>query len=183
MRISRAMTLGLLLAALTGPLAAAEGYAIRPGDVLNISVWNEDNMTREVLVRPDGGISYPLAGELQTTGMTVSAIHDEIAKRLQKYIPDPLVTVAMQQIQGNVIYVIGKVNRPGMFVMTGDTDVMQALALAGGTATFADLKDISVLRREGGSQRAIAFNYAEIEKGRGLEQNIVLQPGDVVVVP
>ncbi|MBZ0173278.1 MAG: SLBB domain-containing protein, partial [Phycisphaerales bacterium] len=115
--------------------------------------------------------------------MTVSAIQDEIAKRLQKYIPDPLVTVAMQQIQGNVIYVIGKVNRPGMFVMTGDTDVMQALALAGGTATFADLKDISVLRREGGSQQAIAFNYAEIEKGRGLEQNIVLQPGDVVVVP
>ncbi len=162
---------------------AEEGYAIQPGDMLVITVWNEDNMSREVLVRPDGGISYPLAGDLQAAGSTVDEVRALIAERLDKYIPDALVTVQLQQIQGNAVYVIGKVNRPGVFVMNSALDVMQALSLAGGTATFAKLKDISILRREDGTQRAIPFNYAEVEEGEGLQQNIILQPGDVVVVP
>ena len=177
-----AATLGAVLL-LASSVAAAEDYAIQPGDILAISVWNEENMNREVLVRPDGGISYPLAGDLQAAGNTVDALREEITERLDKYIPDALVTVQLQQIQGNTVYVIGKVNRPGAFVMNTSLDVMQALSLAGGTATFAKLKDISILRDEGDSQRAIPFNYAEVEEGEDLGQNIILQPGDIVVVP
>jgi len=178
-----AAALMTLVLGLGASAAVAQGYGVRPGDVLAISVWGEDEMAREVLVRPDGGISYPLAGDLNAEGHTVVELQEEIAARLSKYIPEPLVTVAVQQIQGNAIYVLGKVNRPGVFVMNGATDVMQALSLAGGTATFADLKKINVLRRDGGSQRAIPFNYAEVEQGRDLQQNILLEPGDVVVVP
>ncbi|MGE0385227.1 MAG: polysaccharide biosynthesis/export family protein [Gammaproteobacteria bacterium] len=158
-------------------------YVIQPGDLLTVSVWNEQQMLRDVLVRPDGGISYPLAGDLQAGGHSAAQVSAEIADKLQKYIPDAVVTVAVKEIRGNSIFVLGKVNRPGPFIMNGRTDVMQALSMAGGAATFANVKDISVLRRQGGRQVAIPFNYAEVEGGDELQQNILLEPGDVVVVP
>jgi polysaccharide export outer membrane protein len=167
-----------------GQESAGGGYAIKPGDILEISVWNEEQMRREVLVRPDGGISYPLAGDLQAGGRTASQLEAEIGARLQKYIPDAVITVAAREIRGNSIYVLGKVNRPGPYVMNGDTDVMQALSMAGGTATFAGLNKIVILRRgAGGESRAIPFRYGDVESGENLEMNIVLQAGDVVVVP
>ncbi len=161
----------------------AAGYGVHPGDVLAISVWNEEAMNREVLVRPDGGLSYPLAGDVPVRGRTVGEIEVMLAERLGRYIPEPVVTVAVREILGNTIYVLGKVNRPGPYVMSGATDVMQALSLAGGTATFAAPGRIRILRRAGGVQTAIPFDYSQVEAGRALEQNILLEAGDVVVVP
>jgi polysaccharide export outer membrane protein len=111
-------------------------------------------------------------------------LRKEITRRLEKYVPDPVVTVALKQSGGNRIYVLGKVNRPGEFPFGKSIDVMQAISLAGGTTPYASLDEIRILRRKsGGSQDAIAFRYTEVERGRGLEQNILLMSGDTVVVP
>jgi len=158
-------------------------YRINAGDTLEISVWKEEDLQREVLVRPDGAFSFPLAGELNAKGRTVSDIRSELESRLSRYIPDLVITVTVIDVAGNRIFVIGQVNNPGAFVMNPVLDVMQALSLAGGTTPFAGLKDIRILRREDGVQRAIRFDFTEVSKGEGLQQNIILESGDVVVVP
>lgn len=158
-------------------------YQIQPGDVLIVSVWKEENLIQDVIVRPDGQITFPLVGEISAAENSVETLRREISKRLAKYIPDPVVTVSIRQLAGNKIYVIGKVNRPGEFPIVRDVDVMQALSMAGGTSTYAAVNDIKILRREKGALKALSFKYAEVEKGKRLEQNIVLQAGDVVVVP
>lgn len=166
-----------------GSAAVGERYRIQPGDVLIVSVWKEQDMLSEVLVRSDGGLSFPLAGELDAAGKTVEELRVAIDQRLQKFIPNAVVTVAVKLIGGNRVYVIGKVNRPGEFSFNRPLDVMQALSLAGGTTSFAALNDIKILRRENGKQQSIAFRYADVEGGRRLEQNILLKSGDTVVVP
>jgi polysaccharide export outer membrane protein len=173
----------ILLATVAGAAGVEPpGYAVKPGDVLLVSVWKEPDLQQEVLVRPDGGFSFPLAGEVNARGMSVAAIQEELAGRIEKFIPDPVVTVSLRQIVGNQVFVIGKVNNPGAFTMTGETDVMQALSIAGGTTPFAAVNDIRILRREEGVQRAIPFRYGEVEAGENLNQNIILRSGDVVVV-
>lgn len=186
--LHRLLALGFALVIGWTPVLAQEeegtgAYQVKPGDVLLVSVWKEPDLQGEVLVRPDGGFSFPLAGEVDARGRTVAQLQEELAGRIEKFIPDPVVTVAIRQVQGNKMYVIGKVNRPGEFVMSGTVDVMQALSIAGGTTPFAALNDIHILRREEGLQRSIPFRYGEIEKGRGLIQNILLESGDIVVVP
>lgn len=158
-------------------------YAVQPGDVLSISVWKEQDLQRDVLVRPDGHISFPLVGDLHAAGQDVERIRAAVRERLLRFVPDAEVTVSILQLSGNKIYVIGKVNRPGEFTMARNTDVMQALTMAGGTARFAGVKDIVILRRNGDEQSVIPFNYDDVQQGESLEQNIVLQAGDVVVVP
>jgi polysaccharide export outer membrane protein len=148
-----------------------------------ISVWKEEDLSKEVLVRPDGAINFPLVGEIQAGHKTVAAVRQLIIDRLVKYIPDPAVTVSIRQLSGNKVYVIGKVNRPGEFIVRRNVDVMQALSMAGGTSTYAALNKIKILRRENGELQAISFEYGEVEKGDNLEQNIILKAGDVVVVP
>ncbi|MBA3562408.1 MAG: polysaccharide biosynthesis/export family protein [Gammaproteobacteria bacterium] len=167
------------------PGATDEGYQIQPGDVLNISVWNEEDLQREVLVRPDGAISFPLTdGDIQAAGRTVEELRQEIMQRLSKYIPDLVATVSVTQILGNKIYVIGQVNTPGVFVMNPRVDVMQALSMAGGGTAFASLDNIRILRRTGdGEQKAYRFEYGDVIKGNNLEQNVMLRSGDVIVVP
>src|SRR5271167_1771327 len=160
-----------------------EGYLLRPGDVLLVSVWKESDMQGEVLVRPDGGISFALAGELQAAGHTVDELTKMLETRVRKYIPDAVVTISVKAINGNRVYVIGKVNRPGDFPLSGPMDVMQALTLAGGATPFAETNKIRVLRRTGDHQTSIAFHYSDVERGRRLDQNILLQSGDTVVVP
>jgi polysaccharide export outer membrane protein len=162
---------------------ASEEYRVQPGDVLTVSVWREEDLQLEVVVRPDGGISIPLAGEIQAAGQSIDGLRREITGRLSGYIPDLAVSVAAKQLQGHKIYVIGKVARPGEFVLNSRVDVMQALSMAGGTVKFADLGAIKILRRTDGRGKVISFNYARIEKGEGLEQNVMLEVGDVVVVP
>lgn len=159
-------------------------YAVQPGDVLEISVWREEDLQREVLVRPDGRFSFPLAGDIVATGKSVDELRQEIASRLQRFIPDLVVTVTVVQINGNKVYVIGQVNNPGEFIVNPRVDVMQALSMAGGTTAFAALNDIVILRRDrNGQQRSISFAYKDVERGRSLDQNILLESGDVVVVP
>ena len=160
-----------------------ETYRIQPGDVLDVSVWKEEDLVKQVLVRPDGGMSFPLAGDIQAAGKSVAELQKLITERLTKYIPDPVVTVATLKLDGNKVYVIGKVARPGEFQANRYMDVVQALSMAGGMTPYAADNKITVLRRENGKQRSIPFRYGDIEKGEDLEQNIILQSGDVVVVP
>ena len=176
--------------ATSGPAALAQEdtppddrYLIKAGDSLLVSVWKEADLQQEVLIRPDGGFSFPLAGDISAAGKTVDEIATLLTERLQRYIPDTVVTVAVTAIDGNKIYVIGQVNNPGAFVMNPRVDVMQALSMAGGTTPFAELNDILILRRGAFGQTALEFRYGDVERGRNLEQNIMLQSGDVVVVP
>jgi polysaccharide export outer membrane protein len=160
-----------------------ETYTIQPGDVLEVSVWKEENLLKQVLVRPDGGMSFPLAGDIKAAGKSVAELQKTITERLTKYIPDPVVTVSTLKLDGNKVYVIGKVTRPGEFQANRYMDVVQALSMAGGMTPYASENKITVLRRENGTQRSIPFRYGDIEKGKELEQNIILKSGDVVVVP
>jgi len=158
-------------------------YKVLPGDLLQVSVWKEPDLQLQLLVRPDGAISLPLAGELSTVGRSVSDLQVELTRRLTKYINDPVVTVSVVQVLGNKVYVIGQVKKPGDFVVNPQVDVLQALSMAGGTTPFADLDNIRILRRENSRQVALSFNYKEVIRGRDLQQNVMLQSGDVVVVP
>ena len=158
-------------------------YLIQPGDILTISVWKEKDLEADSLVLPDGTLSFPLVGDIRAAGRTVPQVRQEIVTRLAKYMPSPVVTVAIKQIQGNVIYVIGDVNKPGAFIANSYIDVMQALSLAGGMTPFASDNSIKILRRVNGTETAIPFKYGQVEDGEHLGQNIVLQAGDVVVVP
>jgi polysaccharide export outer membrane protein len=158
-------------------------YMVGPEDVLEISVWKEQGLQKEVLVRPDGGISFPLVGDMQATGKTAHQIQQEIAQRLEKFIPDPVVSVAVLKVAGNKIYVIGKVNKPGEFVAGRYVDVLQALSMAGGLTPFAAENSIKVLRKENGKDLVFPFRYSQVKRGDNLDQNIMLKGGDVVVVP
>lgn len=163
--------------------AATEGYQLQPGDILAVSVWKETELQAETLIRPDGRISFPLAGDLTAAGRTVEEIRADLEGRLRVLVPDAVVTVTLKLNAGNRVYVIGKVQRPGDFPINRPTDVMQALSLAGGGTPFADMDSIKVLRREGPRLIAIPFHYSAVERGRDLQQNIVLRSGDTVVVP
>ncbi len=159
-------------------------YVVQPGDILEISVWKEEGLEKEVIVRPDGGISFPLVGQLDVKNKSLQQIEELIKEKLSQFIADPVVTVSAKQLLGNKIYVIGQVNRPGEYPINRYVDVMQALSMAGGMTAFASVNNIIILRRdEQGKQKAIEFEYGEVEDGDDLEQNIILKPGDVVVVP
>lgn len=176
------------LVSLAGTPVAAQttegtGYVLQPGDVVNVSVWREPDLDRTLLVRPDGGISFPLAGELQAAGNSVAQLSDTLAVKLSQFIPSPVVTVTLQENLGNRIYVTGRVNKPGVYLVNQDVNVLQALAIAGGLTPFAERRNIKILRQENGVERAIPFNYKQVQRGEQLRQNIVLQPGDTVLVP
>lgn len=179
----RTASLAALLWAAGALGADDDAYRIGPEDVLEISVWREETLKKDVLVRPDGGISFPLAGDLQAAGRTVAELRGEITKRIEKYIPDPVVSVLVNRIASNKIYVIGRVARPGDFAPGRYIDVLQALAMAGGFTPFADEKDIKVIRKHEGKDLVLPFDFRAVSRGEKLEQNIRLQGGDVVVVP
>ncbi len=162
---------------------AEREYRISAEDVLEISVWKEPDLQREVTVRPDGGVSFPLAGNVIAAGLTPRELEANITEALVSYIPDAVVSVSVISIQGLRIYVSGKVQNPGQFVVGRYVDVLQALTLAGGLTPFADEKGIQVIRRTPNGDKVFEFNYAQVKKGRKLEQNIVLETDDVVVVP
>jgi polysaccharide biosynthesis/export protein len=166
-----------------GAVAAGPDYRIGPEDILDVSVWKEEGLKKELLVRPDGGITFPLIGDLQVSGMTVRELQLQLAQRLEKYIPDPVITVGVLRIASNKVYVIGRVNKPGEYVAGRYLDVLQALSMAGGLTPFAAENDIKVVRKESGRDVVHLFRYSQVKAGRNLEQNIPLKGGDVVVVP
>jgi len=161
----------------------SEGYKLQPGDLLQVVVWKETELQSEVLVRPDGGISFALAGDVLASGLTTAQLRAELETRVRKLIPDAVVTVTLKAPNGNRFFVIGKVNRPGDFPLLRPTDVMQALSLAGGATPFASTDKIRVLHRDGARQTSTRFRYSQVVHGQHLDQNILLQSGDTVIVP
>ena len=193
-----ALALAMTVSALAGlPAAVAQvptpapaavapsppSYRLGAEDLLEISVWREDALKREVLVRPDGGISYPLIGDVQAAGKSVDELRAEITKRLEKFVPDAAVSVTVLRAGSQRVYVIGKVTRSGEFLVGRNVDVLQALSMAGGLTQFADQNGIRVVRRDGDRQVVLPFEYGRIVRGEKLEQNVLLRAGDVVVVP
>jgi polysaccharide export outer membrane protein len=162
---------------------AGGAYTVKPGDILAVSVWKEPELQGPVLVRPDGTFTIPLVGEVNARDKSVTELQKTVSERLVKFIADPVVTISIQEVKGNKVYVIGQVAKPGDFVVNPQVNVMQALSMAGGVTPFASLDEIKILRRTGGTQQALHFDYKEVLRGRKLEQNVELQSGDVVVVP
>jgi polysaccharide export outer membrane protein len=162
---------------------ATQTYLLQPGDILQVSVWREQELQSEVIIRPDGSLSFPLSGDVLAAGRGVDEVRGDLETRLRKFVPEAVVTVAIKALAGNRVFIVGKVLKAGDFVMGRPIDVMQAIALAGGATPFADLGGIRILRRTAGKLISIPFSYGDVESGRKLEQNILLQGGDTVVVP
>jgi polysaccharide export outer membrane protein len=177
-----------LLAAL--PLAAAAqdstpvaDYVIGPGDLLNISVWKDESLTRQVVVLPDGKIAFPLIGQLPAAERTLADLTKEMEQKLERFVPGVTLSVVVQQVNSLMIYVIGRVNNPGRFVLNADVNVLQALAMAGGLNPFAKRGDIRIFREAGGGTKVMYFDYDRVSSGEEVKQNIRLRRGDVIVVP
>lgn len=166
-----------------GVVITDPAYVIGPEDALDISVWKDETLKAAALVRPDGGISFPLAGDFIVAGKTASQVHDELVRRLEKYIPEPVVTVSVVRVSSYRIYVIGRVNKPGDFQTGRNIDVLQALSIAGGMTPFASEDGIRIIRKVDGKSVSIPFQYSRVRKGGDLSQNITLKSGDVLLVP
>jgi polysaccharide export outer membrane protein len=171
----------------TAPLAAggvpAEGYRIGAGDVLDVVVWKNEQLTRSVTVRPDGKISLPLVNDIEAAGLTPANLRDVLVKKLAEYVPSPEVSVLVSKVQSFEVSVIGEVQKPGRFDLRGRTTVLDALALAGGLSEFASRGKIFVLRHEGEATTRIRFDYDDAISADEETQPLILQPGDIVVVP
>jgi polysaccharide export outer membrane protein len=164
------------------PAVVPADYVIGPDDTLHVTVWKEPDMSATLPVRPDGKISLPLLDDVQAAGLTPLQLKDSIKEKLKKYIADPRVTVVVTAMNSQRVFVTGEVARPGAMALLPNMTVLQALASSGFTQ-FANLKAIYLLRVENGQQTKIGFNYKEVVKGRRPEQNIMLKPGDTIVVP
>ena len=190
-RIRRTAVVLFLVMIAASPLWAAEqktapadeGYIIGPGDVLDISAWNNPALTRMVTVLPDGKIHFPLIGEIRAGGKTVAVLKKELAKKISRFVPNPDLSVMVQQVNSMLIYVVGRVNNPGRFVLNTHVNVLQALAMAGGTNAFANRNQIKIIRETADENLIFKFEYDEVIEGRHLDQNIRLKRGDVVIVP
>jgi polysaccharide export outer membrane protein len=158
-------------------------FILGPGDVLEVSVWKDEDLTKQVVIQPDGYLSFPLIGQILAGGRTLAEVQSEIAGRLGEYISSPTVTLLPIRIESYKVYVLGKVNKPGVFIVPPSVNVMQALSMSAGTTPFADLDSISILRQGASGQERIPFDYKAVAKGKNLELNIELKSGDVVVVP
>jgi len=184
-KVLRIIVLLALLPSVAGAQDGDDPYRINPGDVLQISVWQDPNMLREIVVLPDGSISYLLVGEIAAANRLPAEIERKIEMRLEEknIFNNPLVSVSIVEPSGYQVYVLGEVEDPGVYSMIRRIDVLQALSLAGGLSEFADEDGIKILRRTNGQQEIIEFNYSNVEEGIGLETNIILRSGDTIVVP
>ena len=158
-------------------------YRLNPGDALSVSVWGEDKLKQDVRVLPDGTITFPLAGKVDVAGLDASAVEKKVASKLEKFIPDPNVSVVVTGTEGNRVYVQGKVLKPGSVQLSGQTDVLQVVSMAGGLDKFADTKDIKVVRRNGAKQEVLRVRYNDLISGDDMSTNYVLKAGDTLVVP
>jgi len=158
-------------------------YILGPGDLIDIAVWKDETLTKSVIVLPDGKISFPLIGEIKAAGRTVPELKKEITQKISPFAPDPIISIEVRQVNSMLIYVIGRVNTPGRFSLNTNVNVLQALTMAGGVNPFAKRDKIKIFRREGAKTTIYRFKYDEVVEGAELEQNIILQRGDVVVVP
>jgi polysaccharide biosynthesis/export protein len=161
-----------------------DDYVIGTEDVLAINVWKEPEISRSVPVRPDGKISLPLVGEVLASGLTTDQLRDNIAGKLKEYVSNPEVIVIVEGVKSRSFNIVGKVMKPGSYDLARPITVLDAIAVAGGFQEFAKTGKVYVLRREADrSREMLPFNYKLVIKGKGLDQNVELQPGDTVVVP
>lgn len=167
---------------LIGPANSAD-YTLHAGDKIQVSVWGEDTLNRELVVLPDGSITFPLAGRIEVKGLTSTQVEDRIAQGLSDAIPDPDVTIIIKAVSGNRVYVLGKVSKPGAYVLEAAMTTSQILSLAGGFDRFADTGDIRILRNLDGKQSSIKFDYGKLFSGKGAQEDIPLRAGDVILVP
>ncbi len=185
--VMKHLLVGIILFFVCGSFCAVAfeppSFILGPGDVLEVSVWKDEDLTKQVIVQPDGYLSFPLIGQVLAGGRTLADVQSEIAGRLEEYISSPTVTLLPLRIESYKVYVLGKVNKPGVFIVPPSVNVMQALSMAAGTNPFADLDNISILRQDASGQERIPFDYKAVAKGKDLELNIELKSGDVVVVP
>jgi polysaccharide biosynthesis/export protein len=158
-----------------------DGFVIGPDDVLSIVFWRDKEMSTQVTVRPDGKISLPLLNEVQAAGLTPADLRTHLAAESKRFFENPNVTVVVNQINSRKVFITGQVAKPGPYVLTAPTTVLQLISMAGGLKDFADSKNIIIVRQENGRTSSYPFNYKEIS--RNLRQNIELKPGDTVVVP
>ena len=165
------------------PTTTTRDYIIGPGDTIDISVWNNEALTKQVTVLPDGKIHFPLIGEVVVGGKTLVDLEKELKQKIGTFVPAPDLTVMVQQVNSMLIYVIGKVNRPGRFALNTNINVLQALTMAGGLNTFAKRNKIKIFRETKDTTVILPFEYDEVTEGENLEQNIELRRGDIVVVP
>jgi polysaccharide export outer membrane protein len=161
---------------------ASNSYVIGPSDVLTVTVWKEPTLSGNILVRPDGMITLPLVGDVQASGLTPLQLADQIAAKLKKYVQDPNVSVVVDGIHSKVIYLLGEVGRRGPVEMTSGMTLLDAIASAGGLSDYANVKKIYILRDQAGKHERIPVHYKEALKGRS-EFNLILEPGDTIVVP
>jgi polysaccharide export outer membrane protein len=159
------------------------GYVIGADDVLSIVYWKDKDMSAEARVRPDGRIALPLINEVQAAGLTPAQLHAKLVEESKKYMEDASITVVVREINSRRAFITGEVNKPGLYPLTSPTTVMQLISLAGGLREYANAKNITIMRNEGGKQVALKFNYKDVAAGKNLQQNIELKPGDTVVVP
>ena len=180
------LTLLLSLSLFTQPSTVQpepSSYLIGPNDILNIHVWREEALTRDVTVMADGRIAFPLIGEIMAQGKTVEGLKQAISEKLKKYVSDPNVTVIVMESRSRLIYTIGKLNSPGSFPLVAGMTVLQALSASGGFTEWADTKNILIIRRLGNTEERLQFNYKDFIDGRNVEQNVILRPNDTIVVP
>lgn len=164
-------------------VTAPADYIIGPDDILTIAYWREKDLSADVVVRPDGKISLPLVNDIQAAGMTPDQLRDAVQKAAGRYVTDPSVTIVVKQINSRKVFVTGNVNKPGPVPMNEAMTVLQVLAMSGGLTEFANEKEILILRTERGQPQTYKFNYKDVRRGKSLQQNIVLKPGDTIVVP
>ena len=158
-------------------------YLIGPGDVLEVLVWKEPDISRTVRVRPDGKISLPLADDVQASQSTLLQVKKRITEALSAYVDHPSVYVMLQENNSKRFYIVGKVNAPGQYVLEKDTTVLQAVAMARGLGEWANKDDIIILRRGPQGQFRIEFDYDRVVSGKDIKQNIFLNPDDLIIVP
>lgn len=182
----------LILSSIALPLSASSAHAegagtddfvIRAGDILQITVWKEDGLDREVLILPDGTLTFPLIGTVEAQGLTPSKLQETIKEKLATLVPDASVTVAVKSPQGHTVSVMGQVAKPGDIIVGRDMTVMQALSQAGGLTPYASESGIKVLRTENGKKISLDYPYDDIADGDHLDKDFNLKPGDVIVVP
>ena len=177
------MAISPLQAADTPQISKIEDYIMGPGDVLEISVWNNEALTKLVTVLPDGKIQFPLIGEVVVGGKTIAGLEKELKERIGAFVPDPNLYLMVQGTNSMVVYIIGEINSPGRFGLNANINVLQALAMAGGFNQWAKKNKIKILRETTGKTLFLDFVYDDVIEGKNLDQNISLKRGDIVLIP
>jgi polysaccharide biosynthesis/export protein len=160
-----------------------EDYVIGAEDILTIVFWRDKELSAEVIVRPDGMISLPLLNDVPAAGLTPEQLRQALEKAATSFVKDPSAAVMVRAINSRKVFVVGEVGKPGSYPLTGDMNVLQLLAQAGGVLEFADAKNIVIVRKVAGKEQRLKFNYRDVLRGKNTQQNILLKPGDTVIVP